>query len=116
MNGLRSDVVADACRFIERVGLLRRRFWLTFLVWWVGIVVLASLFMMLHGDVPDSVETGISISFFVVGLFSIHNVRSVKCPYCQRPAGASAFSASQHLRCKSCNRHIECAKEMKTPE
>jgi hypothetical protein len=98
----------DTCKFLDHVKRKQHQVWLTLLFWCIGVVTFLALssafFEHASKTVLQIVVYG-SVFVLYVPAFALFRL---KCPYCNRPAGALPFVRYKSLRCRKCGERVEC--------
>lgn len=96
------------CRFMNEVWEGQRKFWKFFLVWLIGVVLFLIVATQLLRWVPDSIVMGVGYGSFLLLYIPMFRLAKVKCPHCDKSAGATPFFRYEFLICRSCNERMEC--------
>lgn len=102
------------CAFLDQVKQKQRRFWLTLLIWLIGIIVFISVvtsFANPQDELIEGVFFGSALLFVFLPIVGLYRL---ECPHCHGAAGAIPFLRYQIIFCKACGRRIECTS--KAPE
>jgi hypothetical protein len=98
----------DACEFLKSVKHGQHRWWFLLLFWWIGISLYVLLVSHYFQNIPN---TAITLPFYASALLlyipAIMLYR-LKCPYCNKSAGASPFFRYKFMYCRNCDRRIKC--------
>lgn len=103
-----------ACDFMEELARRQHAFWLGFLFWWIGTVVVLSVVIAYVGKIPALLQAVVYGSFLITFFALANRVRGVQCPHCHRGAGAMPIWRYKFLFCKACGERIECRQPART--
>jgi hypothetical protein len=96
------------CTFLDQVKHKQRRFWLSLLIWLIGIIVFVSVVTLLEKP-PDELIDGIFFASALLFVFlPILSLYRFECPHCHGAAGANPFIRYRFIFCKACGKRIEC--------
>jgi hypothetical protein len=104
----------DGCDFMGELARKQHAFWLGMLVWWIAVVVLVSAVTAYLHNTPFLILQVVFYASAIVTLGILGaRVRRVRCPYCQKSAGAIPTWRYKFVICRACGERIECGRKAK---
>jgi hypothetical protein len=98
------------CEFLDNVRHKQRRVWLTILLWWIAIIVFVVVITSFT-NAPDALIQGVCYGSFLLLYIPAISLYRLKCPHCQRAAGAWPIFRYKFMYCKACGKRIECKRK-----
>jgi hypothetical protein len=103
-----TTMISTTCQVLKDVSRKRRLFWITFLLWWIGValfVFAVSHFFKNAADAFITVPFYLSILILYIPVIALYRV---KCPFCHGSVGAVPFFRYSSVSCRKCGKRIEC--------